>query len=124
MDRPGRGEYLVLQVKPWTMKLERELDPTQGVKLNAKTYNKKAFKRVMQSPTVPTKPTDAQQSLAKRLENYFQEQQKDETITVQFIGEYHRDGFAPADSYRLDGTNRDCHSCSGIHTSNGGGDDC
>ena len=108
--------------EPWTIKLERDLANRQGTKMTTKTFNKKAFKRVMQSPTVPSKATDAQEQLAQRLQKYFQEEQKDGTITVRFYGEYHRDGYAPADSYRLDGKNRHCQSCSGTHTSNGGGE--
>ena len=125
------GEWLIVRDagstrrvhnEPWTFKLERDLVNRQGTKMTAKTFNKKAFKRVMQSPTVPTRATDAQEQLAQRLQKYFQEQQKDGTITVRFYGEYHREGCAPADSYRLDGKNRHCASCSGTHTSNGGGE--
>lgn len=116
------GSTRRVHTEPWDIKLERDLANKQGSRMTAKTYNKKAFKRAMQSPTVHTKATDAQQRSAQRLKNYFQDEQKDGTITVRFYGEYRRDGYAPADSYRLDGKNRHCLSCSGTHTSNGGGE--
>ena len=116
------GSTRRVHTEPWNITLERDLSNKKGVRMTAKTFNKKAFKRVMQSPTVPTEATDAQEQLAQRLEKYFQEEQQDGTITVRFHGEYHREGYAPAASYRLDGTDRHCRSCSGTHTSNGGGE--
>lgn len=122
MDCPSVGSTRRVHTEPWDDKDEEKLSNVRSGRMTAKTYNGKAFKRRMQSPTVPTKATDAQTTLAQRLEAYFQEQQEDGTIRVRFYGEYHRDGMQPADSYRLDGKNRHCQSCSGeAHASNGGG---
>lgn len=74
-------EWWLVHTEKWDYKLEQQLANTRGRRMTPKTYNKKAFQRVMQSPTVPYKPTEARLQLAKRLEKYFQEQQKDGTIT-------------------------------------------
>lgn len=53
------GSTRRVHTESWTIKLEQELANKRAKRMTAKTYNKKAFKRVMQPPTVPTKPTDA-----------------------------------------------------------------
>ena len=40
---------------------------------------------------------------------------------MKFYALYSKDDFPPKDAYRIDGTNRNCHSCGRTHTSNGGG---
>lgn len=116
-----KGSTMRVHTEPWDTKDEEKLLNVLPEKMTAKSYNAKAFKRRMQSPTVCTRATDAQERVAHRLQGYFQDEQEDGTITVRFYGEYHRDGLQPADSYRLDGTNRRCDACSGTHTSNGAG---
>lgn len=82
--------------------------------MTAKTYKGKVFKRRMQSLMLCTKATDAQNETAQRLKAYSQDQQEEDgTIRVRFYGEYCRDGMQPVYSYRLDGKNRHCQSCSG-----------
>lgn len=118
-----RGSTLRVHREPWDDKLEEKLSNVRGAKMTIKTHNAKAFKRRMQSPTVCTEASDTQNSLAQRLQAYFQQEQEDPTITVRFHGEYHRDGVQPADSYRLDGRYRNCETCSGApHESNGAGE--
>eukprot|EP00903_Cladosiphon_okamuranus_P008985 g8595.t1 len=80
------GSTRPVHTEKWDYKLEQQLANTRGKRMTPKTYNKKAFQRTMQSPTVPNKATEAQLQLAKRLEKYFQEQQEDGTITVRYYG--------------------------------------
>lgn len=116
------GSTTKVHTEPWDNKMEEELWKVRPGRMTANTYNGKAFKRRMQSPTVPTEATDAQNETAQRLEAYFQDQQEDGTNRVRFYGQYHRDGKQPADSYRLDGKNGHCESCgAGVHHSNGAG---
>lgn len=72
------------------------------------SLNSRHFQRNMQSPTrtVPTAAKPDQTRLAQRLETYFKTLQKDDTIRVRYNGEYHSGRLQPADSYRVDGSNR------------------
>lgn len=120
VDRPGRGNSTRrVDTEPWDNRSEQELPNVWPRRMTAKTCNKEAFKRRMQPLTVPTKATDAQKRMAQRLDEHFVRNNR-RMMMLFFYRDYHREGMRPADSYRLDGTNRKRRSYSGTNKSNGG----
>jgi len=117
-----RGSTRAVHEEPWNQQLEIDLANVCRGPQTVQTYNDSDFQRSMNSNTENSPATITQMKLARRLQAYFQSTQRGSTVRVRYNGKYCTKGKTPADSYRLDGTNRYCDSCSRTHKRNGAGE--
>lgn len=106
--------------EPWTPEDEEKMVNTKQ-RIGKQLSGAQVYTAMRSAPVAPKEALPHHNRTAERIAQYFRRQQNDSSITVKFTGVYQQEGFDEVDTYRLDGTNRDCGSCGRIHNSNGAG---